>query len=158
IPRSPRSQGGAEMSHRLLWVGGVGAVLGLAALVWTFGLAQNPRLEARQEKDVTFAHVADTTLKLDLAMPSQGSGPFPAVVCIHGGGWVGGDRKQMAQTIDVLARRGYVAIAPDYRVAPKHRFPACVEDCKTAVRWLRANCGKYRVDTARIGAVGLSAG
>jgi acetyl esterase/lipase len=64
----------------------------------------------------------------------------------------------MSQTIEVLARRGYVAIAPDYRLAPAHRFPACIEDCKCAVRWLRASAGKYRVDTARIGAVGLMAG
>jgi acetyl esterase/lipase len=96
-------------------------------------------------------------LKADLALPT-GEGPFPAVVCLHGGGWTSGDRKQMLQTIDVLARRGYVAVAPDYRLAPGHRFPACVEDCKAAVRWLRANAGKYRVDPRRIGAVGLSAG
>jgi acetyl esterase/lipase len=64
----------------------------------------------------------------------------------------------MAQTVDVLARRGYVAIAPDYRLAPKHRFPACFEDCQSAVRWARANASKYRIDPKRIGVVGLSAG
>jgi acetyl esterase/lipase len=96
-------------------------------------------------------------LKADLALPVEG-GPFPAVVCLHGGGWVTGNRKQMARTIEVLAHRGYVAVAPDYRLAPAHRFPACVEDCKAAVRWLRANAGKYRIDPGRIAAVGLSAG
>ena len=95
---------------------------------------------------------------MDVAMPVEGTGPFPAVVCLHSGGWVAGERKQMASTIDVLARRGYVAIAPDYRLAPKHAFPACIEDCKAAVRWLRGNAGKYRVDPKRIGAMGLSAG
>ena len=146
------------MSQRLLWLGGSGAVVGLCLVVWTLGSAQDPRPRIRQESDVVFATVDGATLKLDLAMPVQGKTPFPAVVCLHGGGWVGGDRKQMAQTIEVLARRGYVAIAPDYRLAPKHRFPACIEDCKTAVRWLRANGDKYNADTARIGAVGLSAG
>jgi acetyl esterase/lipase len=91
-------------------------------------------------------------------MPIEGTGAFPAVVCIHGGGWVGGDRKQMTHTIEVLARRGYIAVAPDYRLAPKDRFPACIEDCKAAVRWLRANSGKYHINPAKIGAVGLSAG
>jgi acetyl esterase/lipase len=152
------SQGGDAMSQRLLWVGGAGAFLGLGLLVWTFTEAQSPRPRIRQENDVVFAHVADTTLKLDVAAPIEGDGPFPAVVCLHGGGWVAGDRKQMTQTIEVLARRGYVAIAPDYRLAPAHRFPACIEDSKCAVRWLRANAGKYRVNPARIGAVGLSAG
>jgi acetyl esterase/lipase len=49
-------------------------------------------------------------------------------------------------------------VTPDYRLAPKHRFPACVEDCKAAVRWLRANAGAYRIDAKRIGVVGLAAG
>jgi acetyl esterase/lipase len=145
------------MSHRLLWVAAPGSVCGLALLVWTFGRAQAPPAALSQESDVTYARAGSTTLKLDVAMPTEEKPLFPAVVCLHGGGWVGGDRKQMARTIEVLARRGYVAVAPDYRVAP-HRFPACLEDCKTAVRWLRANAGKYHVDTTRIGAVGLSAG
>jgi acetyl esterase/lipase len=150
--------GGEGMSQRLLWMGGAGAVVGLGLLVWTFTEAQAPRPRVRQENDVVFASVADATLKVDVAMPVEGSGPFPAVICLHGGGWVGGERKQMSQTIEVLARRGYVAIAPDYRLAPTHRFPACIEDCKCAVRWLRANSGKYRVNPSRIAAVGLSAG
>jgi acetyl esterase/lipase len=147
------------MSQRVMWLLGVVTVLGLGVVVWALGSpTQDPRPRIRQQNDVTFATVGGVALKLDLAMPEQGVGPFPAVVCLHGGGWVGGDRKQMAQTIEVLARRGYVAISPDYRPAPGHRFPACIEDCKTAVRWLRANGEKYNVDTARIGAVGLSAG
>src|SRR5205823_333626 len=114
--------------------------------------------QVRDEPDVEFARPGGVALKADLALPNEGKGPFPAVVCLHGGGWVSGDRKQMSKTIEVLARRGYVALAPDYRLAPAHRFPACVEDCKAAVRWLRANAGKYRIDPGRIGAVGLSAG
>jgi acetyl esterase/lipase len=145
------------MSNRLLWVAAAVSVCGLALLVWTFGRAQSTRPPFSLESDVTYARVGSTTLKLDLALPTEDRPRFPAVVCLHGGGWVGGDRKQMARTIEVLARRGYVAVAPDYRVAP-HRFPACLEDCKTALRWLRGNAGKYRVDTSRIGAVGLSAG
>jgi acetyl esterase/lipase len=146
------------MSRRFVWMAAVAAIAGLALYVWTSGLAQQPRPQFRSESDVVFASVGDVTLKADLALPGEGSGPFPAVVCLHGGGWVSGDRKQMARTIEVLARRGYVAMAPDYRLAPAHRFPACVEDCKAAVRWLRASAGKYHIDPNRIGAVGLSAG
>jgi acetyl esterase/lipase len=97
-------------------------------------------------------------LKLDLCLPGQGEGPFPAVVCIHGGGWVGGDRKQMDQTIRTLAKRGYVAVSPDYRLAPRDRFPAQVEDCKAAVRWLRANARQYKIDPEHIGAIGFASG
>ena len=128
-----------------------------ALLVPGTGLAQQ-RVPIRVEQDIVFGRGGDTELKLDLARPDNGAGPFPAVICLHGGGWVGGDRKQMAQTIEVLARRGYVAVTPDYRLAPRHRFPAPVEDCKAAVRWLRANAGKYKVDPGRIGVVGFSAG
>ena len=145
------------MTRRFMWLGGLGGLLCLGWFVWGMVTAQDPTPMARHEKDIVFSTTGDT-LRVDLAMPSKGIGPFPAVVCIHGGGWVSGDRKEMANTIDVLARRGYVAIAPDYRLAPKHRFPACIEDCKAAVRWLRANAGKYHVDPDRIGVLGIAAG
>jgi len=131
---------------------------GFALLVSPRAPAQEQRVAIQVERDLVFATVAGQELKLDLARPAEGEGPFPAVVCIHGGGWVGGSRSQMTRTIEVLAGRGYVAITPDYRLAPRHPFPAQVEDCKAAVRWLRANAGKYRVNPERIGAVGLSAG
>lgn len=146
------------MTGRMRWASLLAVGIGLGGLVWAFGRAQTPQPPLRQERDVVFARVAEETLRLDLAAPTEGDGPFPAVVCLHGGGWVGGDRKQMTSTIEVLARRGYVAVTPDYRLAPKHRFPACVEDCKEAVRWLRGNAGRYRIDPKRIGVVGLAAG
>jgi acetyl esterase/lipase len=150
------------MRCRVLFMAGI---VGIGALaVWKFGAAQTPpSLQPSQSRallvpDLPFAQVGGTTLSLDLARPAEGDGPFPAVVCLHGGGWVRGDRKQMAQTIEALARRGYVAVAPDYRLAPKHRFPAQIEDCKAAVRWLRANAAAHRIDQRRLGAVGLAAG
>ena len=145
------------MTRRMVWLGGLGGLLGLGLFVWGMVPAGDAPT-TRHEKDVVFATTGDSTLRVDIAMPTQGTGPFPAVVCIHSGGWIVGDRKEMAATIEVLARRGYVAIAPDYRLAPAHRFPACIEDCKAAVRWLRANAGKYHVDPERIGAMGISAG
>jgi acetyl esterase/lipase len=120
--------------------------------------AQGPGPNVKVEHNIPFGKRGDSALRLDLAMPARGEGPFPAVVCIHGGGWTGGDRQQMAVTIAVLAARGYVAISPDYRLAPADRFPAQVEDCKAAVRWLRANAATYHVNPDRIGAMGLSAG
>ena len=112
-----------------------------------------------EESDVVFGKGGDVDLKLDLAMPADGAGPYPAVVCIHAGGWVGGKRQEMSQTIRTLAGRGYVAVSPDYRLAGAHaRFPAQVEDCKAAVRWLRANAVKYKIDPNHIGAVGFAAG
>jgi len=95
---------------------------------------------------------------LNLALPKKGKGPFPAVVCIHGGGWRAGKRQDMDFMTEVLARRGYVAATVGYRLVPNARFPAQIEDCKAAVRWLRANAAKYHMNPDRIGAIGPSAG
>lgn len=147
------------MSRRLAYLGGVAIICGLGWLAWAMsGAAQDADVLVRRENDVIFAQVGDETLRLDLALPAKGEGPFPVVLCLHGGGWVAGSRKQMSQTIEVLARRGYVAAAADYRLAPKHRWPACIEDCKASVRWLRGNAGKYRIDPDRVAVLGLSAG
>jgi acetyl esterase/lipase len=132
---------------------------GVALAVWRISSAQGPKAPTiRSLPELVYARPGGAVLHLDLALPGEGAGPFPAVVCLHGGGWVAGDRKQMAQTARVLARRGYVACAPDYRLAPLDRFPAQVEDCKACVRWLRQNAKKYNLDPERIGVMGLAAG
>lgn len=150
------------MTRRLAYLGGLGALCVLGGLGWAIsgwaGFAQDKPAAAVVHSDIVYARAGDEALHLDLARPAEGEGPFPAVLCLHGGGWVSGSRKQMTQTIEALARRGYVAASADYRLAPKHRWPACLEDCKAAVRWLRANAAAYHLDPERIGAVGLSAG
>jgi acetyl esterase/lipase len=110
------------------------------------------------ERDLVYGHSNGTELKLDLAGPKTGGGPFPALVCIHGGGWKQGNRADLDKTIEVLAGHGYVAATVGYRLAPQAKFPAQIEDCKAAVRWLRANAVKYNIDPQRIGALGFSAG
>jgi acetyl esterase/lipase len=120
--------------------------------------AQEKKFEVQTESELVYGKGGDKELKLDLAMPKDAEGPFPAVVCIHGGGWHGGSRQDLAKTIEVLAGRGYVAVTIAYRLAPTFTFPAPIEDCKAAVRWLRANAKKYKVNPERIGALGYSAG
>jgi acetyl esterase/lipase len=114
--------------------------------------------EVRIEKDLAYGKGGDKDLQLDLAMPKEGDGPFPVVICIHGGGWRGGKRQDMSKTIEVLAGRGYVAVTPSYRFAPDAKFPSQIEDVKAAVRWVRANAKTYKIDSDRIGAIGFSAG
>lgn len=109
---------------------------------------------------VNFCKIGKRELKLDIARPVgiPGRDSFPTIVCLYGGGWILGERQQLRGTIEVMARRGYVAVCPDYRLAPGDRFPAQIEDCKAAIRWLRANAAKYCVDPQRIGVFGFSAG
>ena len=130
------------------------AVILCAAIISPVAFAQElPPLT----KGIEYANPENQHLQLDLAQPS-GDGPFPAVVCIHGGGFRAGKRDGWDTMCRQLASRGYVAITITYRLAPDHQFPAAVEDSKAAVRWLRANAAKYHVDTNRIGALGDSAG
>ncbi len=106
---------------------------------------------------VTYGHAGGVSLKLDLAVP-EGEGPFPAIVCVHGGAWHSGSRGTHAQRIRNYARHGYVAATIDYRLAPRAHFPAPIQDVKCAVRWLRAHAGEYHIEKDHIGALGDSAG
>ena len=109
-------------------------------------------------RDIEYANPDNQHLQVNLAQPKLGNGPFPAIVCIHGGGFRAGKREGYDKLLLTLAEHGYVAITVTYRLAPAYKFPAAVYDCKAAVRWLRANAGKYHVDPARIGTMGGSAG
>ncbi|MEY5025586.1 MAG: hypothetical protein RLZZ244_1114, partial [Verrucomicrobiota bacterium] len=99
----------------------------------------------RFEKGVEFSNVEDQHLELNLAVP-EGPGPFPAVLCIHGGGFRAGKRESYDGVCLRLAKEGFVAATVTYRLAPDFPFPAAVQDCKTAVRWLRAHAEKYHID------------
>ncbi len=114
--------------------------------------------EIQVERDIEYSNPEDQHLKLNLARPSKIDGLAPAVVCIHGGGWTVGDRGGWQGTCEELARRGFVAVTVEYRLAPAHRFPAALEDVQAAVRWLRANAERLKIDPSRIGTLGDSAG
>lgn len=119
--------------------------------------AQDAAPAIAYDENITYGKGGDVDLKLDFARPKEG-GPFPAIVCIHGGGWRGGSREVYRPLIKELAAKGYAAVTVSYRFAPQHPFPAQVEDVKCAVRYLRENAEKLHIDPDRIGATGASAG
>jgi acetyl esterase/lipase len=129
----------------------------LACAFVTACLGQAAAQDIVVENDVEFSNPDNQRLVLDLARP-KGDGPFPAILCIHGGGFRAGDRHGYDGLVKQLAARGYVAATVEYRLAPKFQFPAQVYDVKAAVRWMRANAAKYHVDPNRVGVVGGSAG
>ncbi|MBI1371674.1 MAG: alpha/beta hydrolase fold domain-containing protein [Phycisphaera sp.] len=108
-------------------------------------------------EDVVYCTVGDRALKLDLYVP-KGDGPLPGVVLVHGGGWIGGNKESFRPMAQRIAAAGFVTATIEYRLATEAQFPAAVEDCKAAVRWMRAHAEAYHVDRDRIGAVGGSAG
>ena len=97
--------------------------------------------------------------KLDIYLPDQGDGPFPVIVSIHGGAFMGCDKADI-QVMPMLEglKRGYAVVAVNYRLSGESKFPALVQDVKAAVRWIRANAELYSLDPYKIAAWGGSAG
>lgn len=96
-------------------------------------------------------------LKADVYMPG-GEGPYPGVLVVHGGAWHLGTRAQLSGAAQMLAKNGFTAVAITYRLAPKHKFPAQIEDCKEAIRWMRSSAKNLKLNPERIGGYGYSAG
>jgi acetyl esterase/lipase len=119
-----------------------------------------PRRSATHEleTDVVYAEVAGESLRYDFYRPLGVSGPTPAVVFVHGGGWVGGDPSQAGGNGMHFAGRGIATISISYRLAPSHRFPAALDDVRRGLRHVRAHAGEFNVDPDRLVLMGLSAG
>jgi arylsulfatase A len=133
--------------------------LQLCLLVFSLGILHAESLpEVESRLDLTYAHYGERELKLDLYRPMPTDKPLPAIVCIHGGGWFKGDRNSMTKLAQALAARGFVTVSISYRLSGEAKFPAAIQDCKAAVRWLRANAERYGIDPKHIGVTGLSAG
>ena len=98
-----------------------------------------------------------STMLIRVAQP-QGDGPFPAVIDIHGGGWITGDRNQNALIDDTLAANGIVAAAPEFRMPPVGKYPLSITDIHLATRWLKANAATFGSKPEWVGGVGASSG
>lgn len=97
--------------------------------------------------------------KLDLYLPKTGTGPFPLIVFIHGGGWYSGDKKDGQEAAWVTLRsQGYAVASLNYRLSGESPHPAGIIDCKTAVRYLKANASRFKIDKKRIAVAGDSSG
>lgn len=123
------------------------------------GLSSGVVLEhpAGMYEDILYGTQGGQSLLLDACVP-EGKGLGPAVILIHGGGWSSGDKKDMAFLYKPLSEAGFVWFSINYRLAPQHRWPACFEDVRSAIRWVRANAAAYRADAERIALIGYSAG
>ena len=112
-------------------------------------------------RDITYRTVDGVSLTMDVYTPKgKGSGPFPAVMYVHGGGWKAGDKGEGAGFTEApeLLARGYVVVSINYRLAPKYTVPIQIEDVKYAVRYLKSNSKGFNIDPDRLGAMGSSAG
>lgn len=116
--------------------------------------------------DIVYADDGVPEHKLDLYMPTdKGTGPFPTVVWVHGGGWAGGEKGDINNTEikidqfrDLLLDNGYAIAAVEYRLMPKVKFPVPMQDVAAAVRYLKSHSGEYGLDPDRFVLGGDSAG
>ncbi|HWB61739.1 MAG TPA: alpha/beta hydrolase [Chthoniobacteraceae bacterium] len=111
-------------------------------------------------RDVPYGAVAGRKLLLDLALPKKRDpgAPLPSFVYMHGGAWESGSKADGVPAVCYYAAHGFAAASIDYRLSGEAQFPAALEDCKCAVRFLRAHAGEYGIDPRRIGAMGASSG
>ncbi|MDQ6704715.1 MAG: alpha/beta hydrolase fold domain-containing protein, partial [Acidobacteriota bacterium] len=109
------------------------------------------------ERGIDYASIPHGKLAMDIVRPKT-PGSYPGIILIHGGGFSGGTRDSELPMAIRLAQNGYVAAAVSYRLTPMFQFPLPLHDVKAAVRFLRANAGKFGVDKEHMAAIGVSAG
>ena len=106
---------------------------------------------------VECARYGDVSIPLDIYVP-KAEGTYPAVLLIHGGGWKQRQVVNDKPLAERIAVKGYVVAQVAYRLSTEAKYPAALYDCKAALRFLRANAAKYKIDPTRIGVTGGSAG
>src|SRR5579884_2864689 len=132
---------------------------GLAlALACCPSLAAQPALPkgTRVVRNLEYVKDGHERNKLDLYLPEKADGPLPLIVWVHGGGWQAGNKDTTPAVF--LVPHGYAVASINYRLSQHAPFPAQHEDCKAAVRWLRANAKTYNLDPDHVGVWGASAG
>ncbi|MGE0534261.1 MAG: alpha/beta hydrolase fold domain-containing protein [Pirellulales bacterium] len=161
----------SDLAARRRWFRGSALVVGLTALsaIATSAavVAEEPAAAASDARagdeielreNVEYGTGAGEPLTLHLAKPKNAAGRLPVIAYIHGGGWRQGNKDGHKDEAIEAAKRGYLSVSIGYRFAPKHQFPAQIEDVKCAIRWLRAHADELGIDPERIGAIGYSAG
>ncbi len=119
--------------------------------------AFQPPAGIKMEKDIAYIDGGDESQKLDIYLPETPSDkPLPLIVHIHGGGWRAGSK--FPCPVMGMALQGYAVASVEYRFSQKAIFPAQIQDCQAAIRWLRAHAKHYNFDTDHVGVIGGSAG
>lgn len=111
------------------------------------------------DSNITYCAQNGKATTLDVFYPAAPSSQLlKTIILIHGGGWRSGDRSMHYPLAERLAALGYVCVLPSYRLSTEALYPAAIQDVKTAIRWTKANGGRYQIDTSAIAIAGHSAG
>ncbi len=114
----------------------------------------------RVDRDVPFHQMGSLKISGDVYRPKsgEGDGKLPIVLMIHGGGWVAGDKWNLADHARELTQHGFIAVSINYRLAPKSQWPAQIDDCRAAVQWIAREAEAWNGDLDRLAVWGYSAG
>ncbi len=115
------------------------------------------RKPIRAVNDLVFSEVDGEKVRADIYRPDNDQ-RVPGVLLIHGGAWSAGDKWNMRDHARQLAQSGYVAVSINYRLAPQFKYPAQIDDCRAALRWVHQVADQYNIDTERLAVYGYSAG
>ncbi|WP_206293777.1 alpha/beta hydrolase [Humisphaera borealis] len=145
--------------------------LALTIVVATSASAQQPNTQARPpvpaprvpegvkvSRDLPYVTDGHARQKLDLYIPEKADAPLPVIIWVHGGGWAAGSKDGCPPARDNYMARGYAVASIGYRLSGDAIFPAQIEDCKAAIRWLRAHAKEHNLDANRFAVWGSSAG
>lgn len=111
----------------------------------------------KMERDISYIEGGDNAQKLDIYLPEKApEKPLPLIVHIHGGGWMGGSK--FPCPVVHMVNQAYIVASVEYRFSQKAKFPAQIQDCQAAIRWLRGHRDAYHIDPDHVGVVGGSAG
>jgi acetyl esterase/lipase len=146
---------------------GLTAVWMVASALSSTAPAQEPKAKAtsgippvpvgvKAERNIDYVGNGLVRQRLDLYIPDKPGGPWPLVVWVHGGAWQGGSKENCRALF--LSTRGFAVASINYRLIDSGPFPIQIEDCRAAIRYLRAHAAKYQIDPDRIGVWGGSAG
>ena len=142
---------------RGVWLLGLSLSLGMASASpgQLFKTAKVPE-GTQVHRNLEYVKGGHERQKLDLYVPDKADGPLPVIVWVHPGAWMFGGKEE-CPAIPFLSK-GYAVASINHRYSRQSPFPAQIEDCKAAIRWLRANAKTYNLDTERFGVWGASSG
>lgn len=144
----------------LAWVGASLAALLLLAVLFAFFVDRSPlaRLPGNLAVARDVSYGSSPHQVMDIVHPRSAPRARPAIVMIHPGNWMQGDKSSYHGMMAEYSRSGYVTASLNFRPSTEAEYPAAISDCKQAVRWLRAHSKAYGIDPSRIGVVGGSSG
>ena len=111
-----------------------------------------------EESNLIYKSIGKRNLKLDLFFPDESKKPLAIVIFIHGGGWRSGDKSFQHPLASKVASKGFLCTTIEYRLSPEAKYPAAVQDIKSAIKWIKKNAEAYNADSSKVTLLGCSSG